>query len=256
MKKFVVLDLLSVFCVAIVTVYAMTGREIMEKSDALPEPRTAISKATMVIYKGGDTLTRTIEMMAMKVGQNDKVLAVVKEEPGGDITKVLTHTNKTGEDMQWVKMPNGKVKRISSGDRSGAFVNSHIFYEDLRSRNIDDYEYTLMGEETVEGFPCYKVEAKPKPGKSIYDKAIFFIIKSGEFQYFAVRIDIFYEGYLYKRLINYNLKKVDGIITPYKAVMYRLDKKGDNLGRTEVTITNLQYNNPAINENMFNAGKL
>lgn len=256
MKKFAVLGLLSVFGVAIVTVYAMTGREIMEKSDALPEPRTAISKATMVIYKGGDTLTRTIEMMAMKVGQNDKVLAVVKEEPGGDITKVLTHTNKTGEDMQWVKMSNGKVKRISSGDRSGAFVNSHIFYEDLRSRNIDDYEYTLMGEETVEGFPCYKVEAKPKPGKSIYDKAIFFIIKTGEFQYFAIRIDIFYEGYLYKRLINYNLKKVDGIITPYKAVMYRLDKKGANLGRTEVTITNLQYNNPAINENMFNVGKL
>ena len=256
MKRLFVLSLLLMFSLAIVTAYALTGREIMEKSDALPEPKTALSKATMLIYKGGDTLQRTIEMMAMKVGQNDKVLAVVKEEPGGDITKVLTHTNKTGEDLQWVKMTNGKVKRISSGDRSGAFVNSHLFYEDLRSRNIDDYEYTLLGEETVEGYPCYKVEAKPKPGKSIYDKAIFFIIKSGEFQYFAVRIDIFYEGYLYKRLINYNLKKVDGIITPYKAVMYRLDKNGQNLGRTEVTITNIQYNNPAINEGMFNMNKL
>ncbi len=256
MKSILRASLLLIVCGAIVTVYAMTGREIMEKSDALPEPKTAISKATMVIYKGGDTLTRTIEMMAMKVGQNEKVLAVVKEEPGGDITKVLTHTNKTGEDLQWVKMPNGKIKRISSGDRSGAFVNSHIFYEDLRSRNIDDYDYTLLGEETVEGYPCYKVEAKPKPGKSIYDRAIFFIIKSGEFQYFAVRADIFYDGYLYKRLINYNLKKVDGIITPYKAVMYRLDKNGQNLGRTEVSIENLQYNNPAINEGMFNQGKL
>ncbi len=256
MKKFLVYSFLFLFSGAIVTVYALTGREIMEKSDALPEPRTAISKATMVIYKGGDTLTRTIEMMAMKVGKNEKVLAVVKEEPSGDITKVLTHTNKTGEDLQWVKMPNGKVKRISSGDRSGAFVNSHIFYEDLRSRNIDDYDYTLLGEETVEGYPCYKIEAKPKPGKSIYDKALFFIIKSGEFQYFAVRIDIFYDGFLYKRLINYDLKKVYGIITPYKAVMYRLDKNGQNLGKTEVSISNLQYNNPAINEGMFNQGKL
>lgn len=246
--------LLVGMCVA--SAFALTGREIMEKSDALLEPKTAISRATMVIYKGGDTLTRTIEMMAMKVGQNDKVLAVVKEEPGGDITKVLTHTNKTGEDLQWVKMANGKVKRISSGDRSGTFVNSHIFYEDLRSRNIDDYDYSLLGEENVEGYACYKIEAKPKPGKSIYDKAVFFIIKSGEFQYFAVRIDIFYEGYLYKRLMNYNLKKVDGIITPYKAVMYRLDRNGQNLGRTEVTITNLQYNNPAINEGMFNMNKL
>ncbi|MCX8124389.1 MAG: outer membrane lipoprotein-sorting protein [Spirochaetes bacterium] len=256
MKKFLVYSLLVLFCSAIVTAYALTGREIMEKSDALPEPKTAISKASMVIYKGGDTLQRTIELMAMKVGQNEKVLAVVKEEPSGDITKVLTHTHRGGEDLQWVKMPNGKVKRISSGDRSGAFVNSHIFYEDLRSRNIDDYEYTLLGEETIEGYQCYKIEAKPKPGKSIYDKAIFFIIKSGEFQYFAVRIDIFYDGYLYKRLINYNLKKVDGIITPYKAVMYRVDKNGQNLGRTEVFVTNVQYNNPAIKEDMFNQGKL
>ncbi|MGQ9844385.1 MAG: outer membrane lipoprotein-sorting protein [Spirochaetota bacterium] len=254
MKKLLVIPLL--LGIGVVSVFALTGRDIMEKSDGLPDPTTAISKATMVIYKGGDTLTRTIEMMAMKVGKNEKVLAVVKEEPGGDITKVLTHTNKGAEDMQWIKMPNGKVKRISSGDRSGTFVNSHIFYEDLRSRNIDDYEYSLLGEENIEGYACYKIEAKAKPGKSIYDKAVFFIIKSGEFQYFAVRIDIFYEGYLYKRLINYNMKKVDGIITPYKAVMYRLDKNGQNLGRTEVTITNLQYNNPAIHEGMFNMNKL
>lgn len=245
-----------VFCCAIVTVYAMTGREVMEKTEALPDPQTTISKASMVIYKGGDTLLRTIEMMAMKAGQNDKVLAVVKEEPGGDITKVLTHTGKKGGDLQWIKMPNGKVKRIASGDRSGAFVNSHLFFEDLRSRNIDDYDYRLLGQDTVEGYACHIVEALPKPGKSVYDKAIFFIIKSGEFEHFAVRIDIFYDGYLYKRLVNYDLKKVSGIITPYKAIMYRLNRQGHHLGRTEITITHLQYNNPSIHEGLFNAGRL
>jgi hypothetical protein len=82
------------------------------------------------------------------------------------------------------------------------------------------------------------------------------VIKSGEFQYFIVRADIFFDGYLYKRLINYDIKKVDGIITPYRAVMYRLDKSGKTLGNTEVKITALQYNNPKINDAMFNNSKL
>ena len=33
--------------------YAMTGREIMEKSDALTQPDTAKSKILMLINKGG-----------------------------------------------------------------------------------------------------------------------------------------------------------------------------------------------------------
>lgn len=236
--------------------YAMTAKEIMEKSDGLPHPNTARSKAQMTILKGGDTLKRSIELTAMKSGKNDKILATITEEPGGDVTRVLTHTNSGAEDLQWLKMPNGKVKRITSGDRSGSFVNSHIFYEDLRSRNIADFDYKLLGEETVENYQCYKIEAAPKPGKSVYDKAVFFVIKSGEFQYFIIRADIFYDGYLYKRLINYDIKKVDGIITPHRSVMYRLDKTGKPLGNTEVRITALQYNNPKINDSMFNNSKL
>jgi hypothetical protein len=236
--------------------FAMSAKEIMEKSDSLAQPQTARSKAEMTIYKGGDTLKRSIELLAMKAGNNDKILATITEQPSGDITKVLTHTNKGGEDLQWLKMPNGKVKRISSGDRSGSFVNSHIFYEDLRSRNLADYDYKLLGEEKVEGVQCYKIESTPKPGKSIYDKAVFYVIKDGEFQYFILKADIYYDGSLYKKLVNSGLKKVDGIITPYKAVMYRVDKKGGNLGRTELVINALQYNNKAINDSMFNNSKL
>lgn len=236
--------------------FADTALDIMTKSDNLPQPQNARSRADMNVTKSGQVDKKTIEIMAIKAGKNEKVLATIKEEPSGDITRILTHTNRGSEDLQWLKMPNGRVKRITTADRSGAFVNSHLFYEDLRSRDINDYAYTLLGEEKVESFDCYKIEAVPKPGKSIYDKAIFYVIKSGQFQYFIVRADIFFDGYLYKRLINYDIKMVNGIITPHRAVMYRINRNGETLGNTEINIKAIQYNNPQINDAMFNQGRL
>lgn len=239
-----------------VSLYAQTALEIMTKSDNLPHPENARSRAEMSVEKSGQVDKKSIEIMAIKAGKNDKVLATIKEEPSGDITKILTHTNKGGEDLQWLKMPNGRVKRITTADRSGAFVNSHLFYEDLKSRDINDYNYKLIGEERVESFDCYRIEATPRPGKSIYDKAVFFVIKSGQFRYFIIRGDIFFDGYLYKRLINYDIKMVNGIITPYRAVMYRIHRNGETLGNTEIKIRAIQYNNPAVKNSLFNQGRL
>lgn len=255
MFKKIMISLVSIVVFS-ASLYAQTALEIMTKSDNLPRPNNARSKAEMSVEKSGQIDKKSIEIMAINAGKNDKVLATIKEEPSGDITKILTHTNKGGEDLQWLKMPNGRVKRITTADRSGAFVNSHLFYEDMRSRDINDSTYKLVGEEKVESFDCYRIEAIPKPGKSIYDKAVFFVIKSGEFQYFVVRADIFFDGYLYKRLINYDIKMVNGIITPYRAVMYRIHRNGDTLGNTEVKIKAIQYNNPAVTDALFNQGRL
>lgn len=252
-KTMITLILIVLFSASL---YAQTALEIMTKSDNLPQPNNARSRAEMNVTKGGKVDKKTIELMAIKSGKNDKVLATIKEEPSGDITKILTHTNKGSEDLQWLKMPNGRVKRITTADRSGAFVNSHLFYEDMRSRDINDSTYTLLGEEKVESFDCYKIEAVPKPGKSIYNKAVFFVIRSGEFQYFIVRADIFFDGYLYKRLVNYDIKMVNGIITPYRAVMYRIHRNGNTLGNTEIKIKAVQYNNPAVQDSFFNQGRL
>lgn len=239
----------------IISAYAESAEEIMKNSENLSEPKTLRSKAIMTIEKSGNTFKRSLSTIGIKDGRNEKILVSIKNHETGDITKILTYTKRGGEDLQWLKMPNGKTKRISTNDRSGAFVNSHLFYEDLRSRSVEDYTYKMKGEKKVEGYNCWVIEAKPKAGKSIYDKAVFYIIKDGEFKYFAVQVDIYFQRYLYKRAVNYKLKKIQGIITPQKSVMYRLDKKGKNLGNTAVLVK-VEYNNPKITQSMFNQNRL
>ncbi|MGM0418933.1 MAG: outer membrane lipoprotein-sorting protein [Thermodesulfobacteriota bacterium] len=239
-----------------VSVFCESAYDIMKKSENLASPETARAKIIMSIQKRGREKIKGIELSAIKSGENEKVLLKITEADSGNITKILTHTKKSDEDIQWLKMPNGRVKRITTADRSGSFANSHFFYEDLRSRKTENYNYKILGEEKAESYNCYKIEAVPKPGKSIYDKAVFYIIKSGEFEYFAVKADIYFDGYLYKRLINYDLKTVKGVITPFKTIMYRINSKGKTLGNTKLEIKALEYNNSVVTESMFNQERL
>lgn len=216
-----------------------SGRAIMEKSEDLPEPNTLVNTSVMEIHKAGEVTRRELRIRGVKEGENEKILLEITDPYS---MKVLTHTKGDGDDLQWVKLRNGKVKQIASSDRKNPFENSHIFYEDLRSRNIDDYQYKTLGEATVNNTVTWRIEALPKPGKSIYDKAIFYVIKEGQFQYFVLMADIYYKGYLYKRLMNFDIKKTQGIITPYKAVMYRKDSSGKTLGHTILAIKSVRYN--------------
>ena len=63
----------------------------------------------------------------------------------------MTFTHKTGPDDQWLYLPALKrVKRISSDNRSGAFVGSEFAYEDLSSQEIEKYTYKWIEEMIVD----------------------------------------------------------------------------------------------------------
>lgn len=212
---------------------AMTGREIMEKSDALPDPDTAISKIKMVIHRGG--MTEDKEFIAMMKrfdnGEDKSLISFIRPTR----IKLLTHSHKNADDDQWLMLSSGKVKRIAFSSRDKSFVNSHFYYEDLTSVDIDDYDYKLLGEGVAVGAECYKVEGVKKTSDRIYDKVVFYVRKS---DYFVVRIDFYKNGRFLKFLENYEVKKIDGILTPYRVKM----EMADGSGNTELILKGLKYN--------------
>ncbi len=212
---------------------AMNGREIMEKSDALPEPQTAISKIMMVIHKGGNAEEKEF-IVQMKQFDNDEDKALISFIRPTKI-KLLTHSHKNADDDQWLMLSSGKVKRIVSSGRDKPFVNSHFYYEDLTSVDIDDYDYKLLGEEKAVDADCYKVEGVKKTADRIYDKVIFYVRKP---DYFVVRVDFYKDGQFHKFLENYDIKEIDGILTPHKVKM----ELANGAGNTELILKGLKYN--------------
>ena len=215
------------------SLHAMTGREIMEKSDELPEADTAASKMLMKIHKGGRVIEKEF-ILQMKQFENDEDKALISFIRPTRI-KLLTHSHKGREDDQWLRLSSGRVKRVASSSKSKPFVNSHFYYEDLTSVNIDDYEYELLGDGEAAGHPCYKVKGVKVAGERVYDKGVFYARKS---DYFIQRIDFYKDGEFHKYMENRHVKKIDGILTPRQVVMARADGRG----RTELILEGVKYN--------------
>lgn len=239
MKTKTCITLLLVFFAA-QPMFALTGREIMDKSDVLKEPDTAKTKVTMHIKKGGRTMEKEFIAIAKKVNGNEQVLISFTKPTR---IKLLTHTYKNRDDDQWLRLSSGRVKRIAAADKDKPFVNSHFYYEDLSSRNIDDYTYKKLGDEKVSGADCYKVEAVSKKGNKVYDKSIIYVRKS---DYFVVKLDLYRDGKLHKVLENHKIKTINGIITPLHVVM----KSAEGYGETQLKVEKVVYNTPVSNSQL------
>lgn len=213
--------------------YALTGREIMEKSDALPEPQTALSKILMLVHKGGRVEEKEFTLQ-MKQYPNDEDKALIAFIRPTQI-KLLTHAYKGKDDDQWLRLSSGRIKRIAASDKGQPFVNSHFYYEDLSSVDIDDYEYELLGEKESLGEACYQVQGIKTAGEKVYDKLLFYVRKS---DYFVVRIDFYKDGEFHKFLENHQVKEIDGILTPHHIKM----ELADGRGKTELVLKGLKYN--------------
>lgn len=215
--------------------FALTAREIMEKSDNLAQPKTTLSEVSMKIVTGKDAVDKAFTLQAMRLGKNDTRALITFTKPSK--IKLLTHTHPDQEDDQWLMMTSGKAKRITSSGKDKSFVNSHFCYEDLSSRKLDDYEYKLLEPKKVLGADCYGVEAVRKKGPMVYDKVLLYVRKS---DFFVVKVDFFKDGKYAKTLENVDIKTVDGIITPHRMVMTLADASE----RTELTVKSLKYNGP------------
>ena len=76
---------------------------------------------------------------------------------------MLSHTHVNDDDDQWLYLPAlGRVKRISSSNKSGSFMGSEIAFEDFSGNDYRKYEWEFIGEEEYEGEICYKLVSIPK----------------------------------------------------------------------------------------------
>jgi hypothetical protein len=222
---------------------AYTGREIMEQSEKLAAPQSAKSIVTMKIFKGGQPDEKQFTLSVKKYPNDEDKALIAFQKPTR--IQLLTHAHKGKADDQWIVLSSGKVKRIAAADKGNAFVHSHFYYEDLGSRDIDDYTYNYLGDEKTLGVDCFKVESLKKADKDkVYDKTILFVRQS---DFFVVRVDFYQNGKLHKFLENQDIRKVSDILTPFRVVMSLANAEE----RTELTVERVEYNLP-IDDATFN----
>lgn len=144
----------------------------------------------VLVNAHGDETTRKMksEILEMK-DDGDRSLITFDWPADVKGTRMLTWTHKKGNDDQWLYLPSLKrVKRISSRNKSGAFMGSEFAYEDLGSQEVEKYSYKWLKDEQVGGRDHWVMERIPVDKRSGYSKQVVWMDK--EYQN-ATKIDFY-----------------------------------------------------------------
>lgn len=88
-------------------------------------------------------------------------------------TVLLTHAHESGDDEQWLYLPSAKrVRRISAGHKTGAFMGSEFTYEDLTPPVLSKYTHERLADTDFEGTPCFQIERRPRGEGSGYSREV------------------------------------------------------------------------------------
>lgn len=158
-----------------------------EKADAIV--RAAIDQNTTGLQAGVGTLTLTSEdtsgarklrQLAFKgastpEGRRTLIRLLAPEDVRGQA--FLFQEIKEGDDLVYSYLPAfGATRRISGGQKRGAFMGTHFTFADLESRDIQDATYKTLKDEKLGDAECHVIEATPR-GESDYSRIVLTIRK-------------------------------------------------------------------------------
>ena len=150
---------------------------------------------------------------------------------------IVNHPDRSSDQWMWTPAIE-RDRRIALQDRSTRFFGTDFSFEDLEERDVDQYDYTLAGDDTAGGASCWKIESAPRQTKiSQYTRSIVWIRKD---TYALARIENYITGQIVRRLDYSAFENVQGIWTARQLEMADLRRNS----RTRLTLDKLEYNVP------------
>ena len=208
----------------------LTGRSILEEQNKrhVSDNESGEMAMTLIDRKGKES-QRKVKAYHLKKDDKSKILIQFLEPANISGTGLLTWEQTEGkEDDQWLYLPASRaVKRIAGGGKKNQFMGTDLSYEDLQFEDLDRHKYTLMGEETLSGQKCWKIEAVPTENEKKntgYGKRIMYVDQGN---YFQLKIDYYdNSGRHIKTALFEDIRPEKGQMhRPYKVTMTRIRKK-------------------------------
>lgn len=171
----------SALYMAVLLSSAQDARQIAQAARDRIRADTVSTRARMVITdKSGAKTERLVDQYSATVEGSDAMMIVFQKPATVAGTRFLTIRRPGKPEDRWIFLPSlGKVRRIFSGEGSGSFVGTDFSYDDvsLMDRDVDLDTFTLVREETLDGKPCWVLEARPKDSGYQYSRMLLWIGK-------------------------------------------------------------------------------
>src|SRR6185503_5731145 len=176
-------------------------------------------------------------------GRSKAVLRfVAPPEVKGTALLIVNHPDRASDQWMWTPALQ-RERRIALQDRSTRFFGTDFSFEDLEERDVNQYNYRLLGEEAIDGVACWKIESVPSEKKtSQYTRSVVWIKKD---TYSITQIENYVKNDVVRRLKYSDFAQVQGIWTGRRLEMHDLRRNS----RTILALDKLQYNIPVQEAN-------
>jgi outer membrane lipoprotein-sorting protein len=217
---------------------AQEARAIVAEAQRRTEAKSQRYEGLLQVFDGKGTISDkrwTLTPLGSH-GQSRMVLRFnTPAEVKGVALLVANHPDRASDQWMWTPAIE-RDRRIALQDRSTRFFGTDFSFEDLEERDVNQFDYSLLAEEAVDGTASWKVQSIPKEGKSSqYTRSIVWIRKDN---YAIARIESFVKDQPIRRLNYSDLQNVQGIWTARRLEMSDL-RRGS---RTILTLDKLEYN--------------
>jgi hypothetical protein len=223
-----------------VIAHAQDPRQIIEESQRRGRSESQRYEGSIEVFAANSKVSKK-SWNYQRIGSYGDSKAIVRfiepAEVKGVALLVVNHPDRSSD--QWMWTPSiGRDRRIALQDRSTRFFGTDFSFEDLEERDVNQFDFKLTGEESIDGAACWRVEARPRQGKSSqYTLTRTWIRKDN---YVPVQYESFIKDQVVRRLHQTDIKNIQGIWTPHTLEMTDLRRNSRTILRTG----KLTYNVP------------
>ena len=227
--------IIGLLCFSVQTASAdePSAKEIVVKANDLLRGKNSSATAVMNVIKPDWSREMTTKIWMI---EPDYAMILITE-PAKDKGNVTLKRKK--EMWNWIPTIQ-RIIKIPPSMMMQPWMGSDFNNDDLvrESSIIEDYTQSLIGEEDIDGYDCYKVLLRPKPEAGVvWAKVIMWISKEG---YLELKTEYYDEdNKLVKYMTGSNVREMGGRNIPSYWEMIPVDKPGE---KTTLEYKSIEFN--------------
>jgi len=240
MNRQVAALLLCASCCAL----AQDARQIVTEAQSRGRSKSEQYEGTLEVFNTKQKVS-TKRWVFQRLGSYGASKAILRftapPEVKGVALLVINHADRASDQWMWIPAEE-RDRRIALQDRSTRFFGTDFSFEDIEERDVNQFDYKLLGDEAIDGTSCWKIESRPKETKrSQYTSSTLWIRTDN---YVIARIDNFNKERLIRRITYSDIQKISDIWTPRAVEVF--DSTKDS--RTVLKLDKVEYNIPLKDE--------
>jgi hypothetical protein len=230
----------ALWLLAVGVLWAQDARQLVEETQRRSRTGSEHYEGSLQVInaRGKITAKRWLYDRIGSFGNSKAVLRfTAPAEVKGVALLIVNHPERASDQWMWTPALE-RDRRIALQDRRTRFFGTDFSFEDLEERDVGQYDYKMLGEDTLAGVPCWKIESRPKQSKSSqYDRSILWIRQD---HYVFWQIENYSKERLVRRATYSDLANVQNIWTARTVQMADLRENS----RTILKLEKLEYNVP------------